>query len=53
MYERVRVIRELGQALLDDFDGLAAQLVAAAKGSAVKLVNLVIRYLPGNEDESN
>ena len=48
--ERVRVIRELGQALLDDFDGSAAYLVAKANGSADRLVRLVVQHLPGFRD---
>eukprot|EP00899_Mesostigma_viride_P022511 jgi/Mesvir1/3444/Mv11939-RA.1 len=48
--ERVRLLHELGGALLADFEGEAANLVLAAKGSAVRLVELVIRHLPGFHD---
>lgn len=47
MIERVRVIRELGQVLVADFEGLAANMVRLAAGSAAKLINLIIQYLPG------
>lgn len=50
--ERVLRLRELGQALLDDFDGLAENLVAKAQRSAPKLVQLIIQYLPGFRDTS-
>jgi hypothetical protein len=50
--ERVYRLRELGQALLDDFEGLAEKLVAKADRSAPKLVQLILRYLPGFRDTS-
>lgn len=41
--ERVLRLRELGQALYDDFDGLAENLVAKAQRSAPKLVQLILQ----------
>lgn len=52
MAERLLRIRELGQILVSEFDGLAINLVKAARGSAVRLVNLVLRYFPGFRDTS-
>lgn len=48
--ERSQRLRELGQGLLDDFDGLAENVVIAAKGSAVKFVTLILRYFQGFRD---
>lgn len=48
--ERLRRLRELGEALQNDFDGLAANIVREANHSAVRLVTLVLRYLPGFRD---
>lgn len=50
--ERVHRLRELGQALLDNFEGLAEKLVEAAQRSAPKLVQLILRHLPGFRDTS-
>lgn len=50
MIERVRSLQELGQILIEEFDGLALNLVKIAKNSAVKLVQLLIRYLPNFRD---
>eukprot|EP01035_Chromulina_nebulosa_P019453 gene19453-25335_t len=50
--ERVRVLNELGQVLLDEFDGLASNLVKLADHSASNLVYLLLRYLPGFRDIS-
>jgi hypothetical protein len=50
MAERCRVLKELGEVLQEEFDGLASNLVAKAKGSAKRLVELIIRYLPGFRD---
>eukprot|EP01041_Mallomonas_annulata_P008727 gene8727-18040_t len=50
--ERVSRLRELGQGLLKDFDGLAANLVASAENSAVRLVELLLRHFPGFRDTS-
>lgn len=49
--ERVARLRELGEALAY-FDGLAANMVSKADGSAVKLVQLILRYCPGFRDTS-
>jgi len=50
--ERVAKVRELGQVLEFYFDGLAANMVKAAKGSAVSLMRLIISLLPGFRDET-
>jgi Potential Queuosine, Q, salvage protein family len=50
--ERALRLNELGAALQTHFQGLAANLVAAANGSAVSLVSLVLQYLPGFRDTS-
>lgn len=50
--ERARKLNELGAVLARDFEGLAANLLAAAKGSAVMAVELVVRHFPGFRDES-
>eukprot|EP00285_Hemiselmis_virescens_P008164 CAMPEP_0173399980 /NCGR_PEP_ID=MMETSP1356-20130122/46544_1 /TAXON_ID=77927 ORGANISM="Hemiselmis virescens, Strain PCC157" /NCGR_SAMPLE_ID=MMETSP1356 /ASSEMBLY_ACC=CAM_ASM_000847 /LENGTH=329 /DNA_ID=CAMNT_0014359811 /DNA_START=147 /DNA_END=1136 /DNA_ORIENTATION=+ len=52
MPERVRLVREVGDVLLDKYDGKAAELVRSAGGSAVKLVGLVCEALPGFRDHS-
>jgi len=48
--ERVRLLREVGEGLLEHFDGSARKLIEAAKGSAAKLVDLVLMYFPGFRD---
>ena len=45
--ERARVLNEVGTVLIDHFGGQAANLVAAAKGKAESLVELVTAYFPG------
>lgn len=50
--ERVLRLHELGQALLDDFQGLAENMVAKADRSAPKLVKLILQHLPGFRDTS-
>ena len=56
--ERVIRLRELGEALLAEGDGegnyggLAINMVKAAKNSAKKLVELLLRYVPGFRDTS-
>ena len=45
--ERARVLNEVGTVLLNHFGGEAANLVAAAKGKATSLVELVTAYFPG------
>lgn len=48
--ERVHRVREVGQVLLQDFEGLAANVVKAANCSAVKLVTLILMHFPGFRD---
>jgi hypothetical protein len=48
--ERVRLVREVGDGLIEHFDGSALKLVAEARGSAARLVDLVLRYFPGFRD---
>ena len=48
--ERALRINELGEVLQERFQGLAANLVAEARGSAVALVDLVLQHLPGFRD---
>jgi hypothetical protein len=43
---------QVGQALLQHFDGQAANLVAAAQHSAVRLVQLVTQHMPGFRDHA-
>ena len=50
--ERVLRLRELGQALQDNFEGLAEKLVERSQRSAPKLVQLILQYLPGFRDTS-
>ena len=47
---RATNLRELGQLLLDRYDGQAANLVRAADGSAVALARLVVAELPSFDD---
>lgn len=49
--ERVARLRELGEALVT-FDGLAANMVAKADRSAVRLVQLILQLFPGFRDTS-
>jgi len=49
--ERVARLREVGEAL-QNFDGLAANMVSHADGSAVKLVQLILQYCTGFRDTS-
>jgi hypothetical protein len=50
--ERARKLNEVGVVLEASFEGSAAALVAAARGSAVALVRLVAANFPGFRDES-
>jgi hypothetical protein len=50
--ERVRLLRELGQVLVSRFRGEATALVAAAGGSAERLVSLLAAELPGFRDHA-
>ena len=48
--ERARLLREVGAALQQLYGGLAANLVRAAGGSAVRCVSLVAAAFPGFQD---
>lgn len=48
----VDVLLQVGNVLLRNFDGEAANLVAAADGSAAKLVDLVVESFPGFRDSA-
>ncbi|KAI3435683.1 hypothetical protein D9Q98_001741 [Chlorella vulgaris] len=48
--ERARLLREVGEVLLQLYGGLAANLVRAAQGSGVELVRLVLAAFPGFRD---
>mmetsp|Transcript_160 Transcript_160/g.265 ORF Transcript_160/g.265 Transcript_160/m.265 type:complete len:323 (+) Transcript_160:123-1091(+) len=50
--ERARLLREVGEGLLESYSGSAANLVAAAKGSAVRLGQLVTAAFPGFRDHA-
>lgn len=50
--ERARLIRELGQVVLDSFDGKFETLLAAAGGSAAKLVDILVSKITGFRDEA-
>ena len=50
--ERVLRLRELGEALIAEYDGLAINMVKAAKNSAKKLVQLLLAHVPGFRDTS-
>ena len=52
MEQRIRRIQELGMVLQEEFDGLAANLVRRANGSAQRLIHLITSYFPGFRDES-
>jgi hypothetical protein len=48
--ERVQRLREVGAVLIDKYDGIAANMVVAAKNSAPELVRLIIENFPGFRD---
>lgn len=50
--ERTRKVQEVGRVLLACFNGRAADLVRAARGSAERLVALVAAHFPGFRDEA-
>jgi hypothetical protein len=52
LQERVRLVRELGCALVHKYGGEASGLIAAAENSAARLVQLVLELLPGFRDEA-
>jgi len=50
--ERARLLREIGQGLINHFGGSAARLINAANGRADVLVDLVVRIFGGFRDAS-
>ncbi len=52
MEERVRLLREVGEGLLEHFDGYAVNLIRAAEGSAARLVHLIAATFPGFRDHA-
>lgn len=48
--ERARLLREVGVELKQSFGGKAANLVTAANGSAITLVNKIASHFPGFRD---
>lgn len=50
--ERARLVREVGSSLIKHFGGSAANLVVAAKGSALALMELVASHFPGFRDHA-
>lgn len=50
--ERARLIRELGQVVLDSFDGKFESLLASAEGSSAKLVDILVKNITGFRDEA-
>jgi len=52
MEERVRILNELGDFLVKEFNGAAHRLVEAAENSALNLVRLLVENLPSFRDEA-
>lgn len=52
MEERCRLWNELGEALVQSYEGSALKLIAASGGSAPKLVQCIIQTFPGFRDET-
>jgi hypothetical protein len=50
--ERLRNLKETGRVLLDKYNGRASELVAAAEGSAIKLVRRVASDFPSFRDQA-
>ncbi|KXZ54661.1 hypothetical protein GPECTOR_4g727 [Gonium pectorale] len=50
--ERARLLREVGGALMQHFDGQAANMVRQAGGSALALVQLLAQVCPGFRDHA-
>jgi hypothetical protein len=50
--ERLRNLKELGRVLLDGYNGQASELVTAAGGSAVKLVEILASALSSFHDQA-
>lgn len=51
--QRVANAREIGQVLLDHFQGQFSSLIEQAGGSAVKLVSLLVHYFPAFQDTAH
>lgn len=49
---RVHVLREAGTGLVKDFGGDFSNVISLAGGSALKLVELVVKYFPAFDDKS-
>lgn len=52
MQKRCELLKEVGEVLVNKFDGSATKLIAQAAGSAPKLVELVFSNFPGFRDEA-
>jgi Potential Queuosine, Q, salvage protein family len=50
--ERARLLRELGEVLIEDFDGKVSELFSRANHSAEKLVSLLTSHFPGFRDHA-
>jgi len=50
MEHRLQILNEVGQVLLDEYEGQAIKLVEAAGKSAIKLVRLLVEKLPSFRD---
>lgn len=48
IHERVNRLRELGQGLIDGFDGESLNVVKQAQGSAARLVQIILNNFPGD-----
>jgi len=53
MKERVRILNELGDFLVKEFNGAAHRLVENAENSALKLVKLLVENMPSFRDEAD
>lgn len=51
--ERFSIFRELGRVMTDRYQGQASQLVAQARGSVPKLVELIVEYFPSFVDKAS
>ena len=52
MEERLRNLQELGRVLVDKYEGRASELVAASRGSAIKLVRMLAADLFSFRDQA-
>jgi hypothetical protein len=50
--KRSELWREVGEVLLNNFDGSALHMIGSAGGSAPKLVEMIFTYFPGFRDET-